>query len=198
MSLNKPGWLESWLSHLNWDILNWHIYVGDAIESAIDWVLDWIDDLATWAAQIAAWWEDFRQEVIDAFNAVVDFINEGIGNLGNIVSTWWDNLSEWWEGIKTTVLDWIDTAVEWVSDRIDDLAHLVDKIGIWWENFTTVVLPTLASKFDITAAFDQFMLTWRDLFEGWEAFKDSIFDFFNDPLDWLWDRFTDWWLGPEE
>jgi hypothetical protein len=198
MALIKPSWLEGALSHLNWDILTWHVYVGDAVESAIDWVLGWIDSLAEWAAQIVAWWEDFRQEVVDFFTLVSNWFNEVWQWILNFADTLGDWIANWWESTRVMVLDWIDTAVAWVSDRVDDLSHIVDTMGIWWENFTTVILPELASKFDITKAFDDFMLTWGDLFEGWEVFKDAFIEFFTNPLEWLWLQFTDWFLGKEK
>jgi len=198
MSLIKPSWLESWLNTLNWDILGWHIYVGDALEAAIDFVLGWINALAEWAASVVAWLDELRQEIIDGFNVFVEWLNELWNSLTNILDTWWDSLAEWWNARIEDVKDLIAVAVQWVNERIDDVMTALDSIAVWWENFTTEVLPTLASKFDITAAFDEFMLKWQDLFNTWEEFRDSIFDFFSNPFDWLLDRFTDWFMGGEK
>lgn len=198
MALIKPDWLESWLNNLNWDILGWQIYVGDAIESAIDFVLTWINNIAEWAASVVAWLDELRQEIIDGFNVFVEWLNELWNTLTNIVETWWDSLAEWWSARIEDVKDLIAVAVQWVNERIDDVKTVLDSIAEWWENFTTVILPELASKFDITAAFDDFMLKWQDLFNTFEEFKQGIWDFFTDPLEWLWIQFTDWFLGKEE
>lgn len=198
MALIKPDWLESWLNNLNWDILGWQIYVGDAIESAIDFVLTWINNIAEWAASVVAWLDELRQEIIDGFNVFVVWLNELWNTFTNIVETWWDSLAEWWSARIEDVKDLIAVAVQWVNDRIDDVKTVLDSIAVWWENFTTVILPELASKFDITAAFDDFMLKWQDLFNTFEEFKQGIWDFFTDPLEWLWIQFTDWFLGKEE
>lgn len=198
MALIKPSWLESWLNNLNWDILGWHVYVGDAIESAIDFVLTWINNIAEWAASVVAWLDELRQEIVDGFNIFVEWLNELWDNFTNIVETWWDSLAEWWSARVQDIKDWIDIAVQWVNDRIDDVKAVLDGIVVWWENFTTVILPELASKFDITAAFDEFMLQWQDLFNTFEEFKQGIWAFFTDPLEWLWTQFIDWFLGREE
>lgn len=43
MYLRKPTWLRNILNHLNWDILWFKVHIGDAIETSIDWVIDWLN-----------------------------------------------------------------------------------------------------------------------------------------------------------
>ena len=198
MALTKPSWLRTALSYLNWDIFAWHVYVGDAVESAIDWVVEWLNEAITWALEAwnkaqAAW--DKAVEVGKALWS--DFLRE-ISQVWDIIQTWWSDLGDWWSTKVTWIRDLIDAAQDWLRSLIDDIRSGLDQLGVWWDNFTRDILPSLATRFDITQAISAFMEQWKDLFEGWEAFKNSIVDFFSDPLEWLWDRFTDWFLGPEE
>ena len=200
MAIEKPESLRSFLASgwLNFEFLGKKFYIGDAIEDAIDWVLGIINTLIEWAALIGAWWEDFRQEVVDFFALVSTWFNEVWQWILNFADTLGDWIANWWETKVAWIKDLIDAAEDWLEELIDDIRSGLDQLGVWWENFTTVILPGLAEKLDITKAFDDFMLTWRDLFEGWEAFKGAFIEFFTNPLEWIWLQFTDWFLGKEK
>lgn len=219
MAISKPSWLRTWLDRLNWDIFTWRIYVGDAVEGALDWALEWINNAVTWANN--AW---VRAGV--AWDKALEVGKEAWANLckettriWNYLETWWYNLGGWWETRKPIIQGWIDTALGILGDRIDDVKRDLASLSVTWDsfwrstwpqllkdlgalgvkvgNFFTVTLPTLASKLDVGKAFDNFRLEWRDLFNFWGSLGREVMEFFTDPLEWLLGKFTDWFLGPE-
>lgn len=220
MALIKPSWLRNLLSRLNWDIFTWKVYIGDAIEGAIDWVIDWLNYLIKLAQ--GAW--DFivtvRDWVVDLWNELVKFINKEVQKVWNSISTWLADLTEWWNAQVTTIRGWIDEAKGWLLDRINDVARNLNSLAARWDNFWTttwqqlvrdfnslvtnvsnfftLTLPTLASKLFVGTAFNDFRLEWSTLFNFWGEFWRDVCDFFAEPFDWLLTKFTDWFLGPEK
>ncbi len=219
MAISKPSWLRSWLSNLNWEILTWRVYVGDAIEDAIDWAVDWINWAIYQAESAYAWARSAWDKALDVGRDLGALINREIQKVLNNIEAWWGDLGEWWEAKRQDILDWIDTAQDWLLDRVDDVRKGLASLGQTWDNFWeniwpqllkdfnawivkvgeffADILPGLASRFDITKAFDDFMLAWQDLFNFWVGFKTDLVAFLTDPLEWLWGKFTDWFLGPE-
>ena len=207
MAISKPSWLRSLLDRLNWDILTWKVYVGDAIESGIDWAIGWINwgiyqAEQAWAKAVAAW--DKAVEV--GRNAWNDLQLEA-SKLWSQIDTWWSKLGDWWAAKKQDILGWIDVAKGYALGLFTNLNAVFNQLRNTWDsfwqntwpqllkdfnallvkvgNFFTQTLPRLAEKLDITKAFNDFRLEWKDLFNFWTGFKDTIVAFFEDPEEWL-------------
>ena len=202
MALTKPGWLRSLLNKLNWDIFTWKVYVGDAIEDGIDWVIDWLNEAIKWGTDA---WNDLCKETTKIWNKI---------------DTWWSDLSDWWKTKVTWLRDLIDTAEDWLKDRIgiikQGLASLRTSWDNFWQNtwpqlvkdfntwvvkvgnFFTSILPGLAEKLDITNSFNSFRLEWSTLFNFWGSLGREVMSFFTSPLDWLKDRIETWFWGGEK
>lgn len=210
MTISKPAWLRSLLDRLNWDILTWKVYVGDAVESGIDWALGWINWAIyqagkAWDKAVAAW--DKAVEV--GKKAWNDLMKEA-DKLWAKIDTWWDDLGEWWTAKRRDIKDWIAAAKEGLLDLYNDLKKALGKLSSTWDNFWTSTwpqllkdfntllvkvgsfftqtLPRLAEKLDITKAFDTFRLEWRDLFNFWGEFKVELGKLLTDPEEWLLDK----------
>lgn len=210
MAISKPSWLRSWLDTLNWDILTWHVYVGDAVESGIDWAIDWINWGITqaesaWNKAVAAW-----DKAVDVFWDLTATINWEVSRLWDSIGDWWDDLGEWWSTKVTWVRGLVDAASDFLKGLIDDVKRGLASLSVAWDNFWTTtwpqllsdfnsllvdvgnfftqVLPGLATFLDISRAFEDFRLEWKDLFNFWEGFKDTIVAFFEDPEKWLLDK----------
>lgn len=109
-----------------------------------------------------------------------------------------DIVGDWWLVTQTTVEGWIDTAVEGLSD-----------LKAAWDNFWTVLFPNLVNfdwlaiwwssrLTDIGNLIDSAFTLRSGLWEGWQEVATNVVDFITTPLDWLWERFTDWFLGREQ
>ena len=147
--ISKPSWLVSFLAGLHWTILTWEIDVGGPIEGAIDWVLGPINELAEWAQLVLAWWEEFRQEVLD----VVSLIGERFGELWTYVwglaDTLLGTIAAWWEATAETVRAWINAAVDLVWETVRDLWQRIEGLWTMVTSFFGEVLPGLARLVDV-------------------------------------------------
>lgn len=171
MAVSKPGWLRSWLSKLNWDIFTWRIYVGDAIEDAIDWSLGWVNwgiDQATLAYNKAVAAASRANEVWRELTAV---INRGLTDLGDKIDTWWDELGDWFETKRPTIEKWISVFTTPLSTLIDMAQGTIDKVSIAWDTFRTQTLPKLLDTQWITDFFGKGVQTIGD---WWTPRKKEI------------------------
>lgn len=201
-----PNIIGDWLWDVGracWDISDWFYHFS----LQMDALVSQIGDTLTWSnirSLILSWLPDLTK-----------------------VITWWQNwttwlgqkIDEWWLATKSTVQGWIDIATQgfdnlvvawdnfwtttfpyWTS-KLDDL-----KAG--WDNFWTVTFPTLVdftwlgiwwdSRWkEIEELKDSWFKDYEPFWEGWQDWKDSVVEFFDDPLEWLLGKFTDWFLGPE-
>lgn len=207
MTISKPSWLSSLLDRLNWDILTWKVYVGDAVESCIDWALGWINwaiykGEQAWNKAVAAW-----DKAVELYWNIRHWAEGELQKLLDKWDTFWSEVEEWWEPKKQWILEKIDTVLAPLKWLIDQAKIEINKLQVKWDNFWTsswpqllrdfnallvkvgnfftVTLPGLAEKLDITKAFNDFRLEWKDLFNFWSGFKDTIVAFFEDPEEWL-------------
>ena len=211
--LSKPSWLVNLLASLNWTILTWHIDIGTPVEAALDWLIAWLNSVIESAVDLWAALEDLKQEALDWLTELEASITGGLDWLWSYIDTWWDTLRLWWEARKAEILGWIEEkwagledwfltkqdlilgwieeATTWLSYQIDNLVGRLNEIWDDFLDFWHNILPTLASHLDVQEAINNLLLTWSDLFNTWEALKDSILEFFNDPWAWLYNRFDD-------
>ena len=186
--LQKPQWLVDFLNALNWDIFTWHIYVGDTVENAIDWVIDIIDTIITWMVQVGNWWEEFRQEVVDFFRLVPQWINEAWQFILNFWDTIGDIIATWWEAVYQTVKDWVNTIIDGVKDALKVVSDTLTQWVTTVENFFTSILPTLASKLDVADLIKNAFQPWRELLNFLVEIKNELVEFFTDPLQWAYNK----------
>ncbi|GAI79073.1 unnamed protein product, partial [marine sediment metagenome] len=135
MAISKPSWLRTWLDRLNWDIFTWKVYVGDAVERALDWALDWIN----WAiARGEAAWSRAGVAIDKAIELAKDLgktIDREIDKILARITTWGDNLGNWWETKKEWIRDRIDLAREKLEDLIDDVERGFASLDAAWDSF---------------------------------------------------------------
>ncbi|GAI90757.1 unnamed protein product, partial [marine sediment metagenome] len=102
-----------------------------------------------------------------------------------------------WETELQELKDILDSTISYLTDwwntEFQELRDIAEAVTY----FFTVTLPTLASKLDVRDLIDSAIEELRPFIEGWQEIKDSVLEFFVDPLEWLWTRFTNWFLGPE-
>ena len=143
MTIYKPSWLRNWLDNLNWDILTWHVYVGDAVESGIDWAIAWLNDSLDWAldAWNLAW--DAWEKAVDVFWDLTDTIDYWVDRLFKEIDQWWDDLDDWWDAVWDDILDWVEARLETLKTLISDTRQWLAKLDTAWDNFKTNTLPNL-------------------------------------------------------
>ena len=115
----------------------------------------------------------------------------------NAVQNITDTIGDWWLVAQTTVQGWIAAATEGLAD-----------LKVAWSTFWSVTLPTLVDfawlttwwtsrLTDIGNLIDSAFTLRSGLWEGWQEARTNVSNFITTPLDWLWERFTDWFLGRE-
>jgi len=190
-----PVDLLAFLHSLQWDIFTWHIDVGTPIIRAIEWVLEWINSLVDWVQQIGNWYEDFRQEVVDFFTQIPKWLNEIWQWILNFADTLGDWIANWWEPIYQTVKDWVLTVIDEVKEALGVISDTVTRWVTTVESFFTSILPTLASKLDVADLIKAAFKPWTDLFNWWGEFYKEVKEFFVNPVEFIWNKFTDWFFG---
>lgn len=143
MAIYKPSWLRRWLDRLNWDIFVWHVYVGDAIEGAIDWVLDKVNavlDLTYRAYDRAldAWYK-----AVELARDLRSLVNREVQDILDNLSTWSDRLNEWWATKRYWVLGVIDAGIDKLKSYTNSILSIVNKLEAAWDNFRRDTLPGL-------------------------------------------------------
>ena len=129
------------------------------------------------------------------FSLIWTWIIEKVPNLSEI-NTWFDNwrgyvsnlLSEWWLTTKTTVQGWIDIVKDWAWLWIDYLSSRLDSLQASWDNFVTVILPTLPNWLSIDSLIKSWFTEYAPFWQGWQEVRNDVINFFSDPLQWLYDR----------
>ena len=188
MALKKPPELVSFLNKWNFDVFTFRVYIGDVVENAIDWSLSWINAAWEWAVVAYNWAKAAWDKAISEAAAVAKSVGKDIKKIFDQIDAWGSELADWWRTKKDDVKDWIGVARQFALDRIADVRTTAESVSASWSNFKRLTLPGLASNLDVTDAIKGFQRTWRDLFTFWENWRDSIVKFFEDPLQWLYDR----------
>lgn len=173
---------------------------------------------------INTWWETKRSEVLGIVNAALGGVVEAAINAWNWVkNAWWntwDIIDNWWSVKQWDVKALISSAVEWLenigqtfnnfwTNLWPALVAEFNNLKSAWGNFWSVTLPRLVS-------FDQLESWWQSrvkdvqgllntttrelarLSEGWLDMRQQVVTFFADPVEFIWQRFTEWFLGAEE
>jgi hypothetical protein len=170
-----------------------------ALSNIADGMFGGMLDFREWVYNLA---DDL--DYIFSWSSIITWIEDRLYNLQQVVawfSDWWyevlDAVNYWWYSVSYTVK-------EWISIGTQGLAELL----VGWNNFVSVILPTL---FDFEYAEDWYLSKLAgigdlirsafdersDLWQGWSDFRQAVSDFTTKPFTWLEDRFTDWFFGGE-
>jgi len=164
------------------DILTW-----DIIKS---YILEWLPDIEALLNWYDGWWTRIKQKVEEWWETtlltVQGLISVAIQPFADIADAWngfWnDTWPVWRDNLSEVIAAW-DNFWTTIFPNMVDFAWL----GIWWD----------ARVLDVQRLIDTALSNWTPLLESWQETKDSVIEFFADPLEWLWARFTEWFLGPE-
>jgi len=186
-------------SDLAWDFYDFNTWITDAT-AKLGQILN--------INAITSYFQTWINYATQAWNWILN----AISNVTNIVGAWWNSTS-------SIVQAWIEAAKQWALAQINNLASAMVEIQTWWNSFKSN-LPTLNEIFtwfsnwwanilsklnawwnerllDIKALFDSWALSLAPFWEGWQEVRENVFDFLNNPFEWLLSRFVDWFLGGE-
>jgi len=175
----------------------WAGGVFDALKGILSWdnirslILGWIPDLET----IGEWFSSIRQNV-------TSIINDWWSATRSVVTGWIDIATE---GLSALMVAWSDfwssTWPEWTNSLI--------ALKAAWDSFWTDTYPNLVSSSglttwwvsrvrDVQGLIDVSFTLRESWWLGWQDWRESVAEFFSDPVEFVWQKFTVWFLGPEE
>lgn len=189
---------------LLWNLLTPIAHFGDLLD---DWA-ERIKDILSWeniVAMILLW--------IPNLEDIRDWFLEVISNILAIVNSWW-------EAVSVIVQGWIAALGEALQALIDNLATLlanlqaawddfktriptIDEIILWWSDWWAQILIPLTTWWnerlaEVNTLINDTIKTWFPFYDELVSLWSEITEFFTSPLDFLLDRFADWFFGPEE
>ncbi|GAI31706.1 unnamed protein product, partial [marine sediment metagenome] len=162
-------------------------------------------DLAAWFSSFSAWlwWaQDWISKILSwdyILSLIMPYLEWGINAWDWVKGAWgnvWGEIETWWNFIKTEVLDWIDIAKQWAKDLIDQANTWIGSLSSAWGEFTTTVLPKLASWTGVGELITSYLKEWFPWYDDLAQSIEGILTFFSDPakavyelFDFIIDRF---------
>ena len=183
------------------------VFYWDAFSNWLTWANTMLGDLPT----VWTFWVYFQEWFEAGWNAWTWVIN-AIGNI-------WSIIDNWWTATMVDVQSWINEAKQWTRLWIDYLQGQVDELRVmiqdipgaipdlsiiwaWFTDWTGNVLSVITSWWsgallEVQALINSAFTVREDYWSGWQELRSQVTEFFSDPLTWLEQRFTDWFLGAE-
>ena len=129
-------------------------------------------------------------------------------------------IDDWWSSTSQTVQVWIDESSQYFTSQVNTLLAKVSQVELsisellgrlpvldelvsWWDNWqgnvhTYIDTWWTSTMGEVQGLINSAFIERESWWSGWIDVKNEVIDFITNPLDFLLDRFTDWFLGPEE
>lgn len=165
----------------------------DAAQSALQEVPLWILDKLTLAFNLAstalqeipAWITTQFGELQGGLDSLFHYAHTTVWNKAidawNYAANAWSHAEELVSGLWTDVVAWVNSVLASMENFVNGVAA---DIRTWAVNQISAAVASFASSI---AGPINLVTQWFDAIQA----------FFTDPLEWLWNKFTDWFLGPE-
>lgn len=174
---------------------------------------EWLDGFI---AQVEGFlnWEAIRDFIISWFYWLEDLSAIFLYFWWNV----WNVLTNWWADTSLLVQGWISEANAWLQSQINTLSWLLGNLQAawdsfkgkipsideiiawfvdWWGNVVAAVINWGAiTALQIQSLIESTIKSWFPFYESLAVLWDTVAEFITDPLEWLWARFLDWFLGP--
>lgn len=192
-------------------------YLSDWTASVSGYLYDassWYDDVAARLHDVLSWstiW-DYILSYVPNLMQIRDWFYSVTSNVLSVVATWWSS-TQW------TVRGWISVATnnwelllgqvnaglanlqaDWESFR--GRIPVIDQVVNWWSNWPGEIRSAIdtwwaSTMGDVRELIDNAFQVRNSLWSGWQEIRTDVLTFFQDPVEYIWERFTDWFLGPE-
>ena len=173
---------------------------------------DWVSDVASRVGNYLSW------------DTIWSYILSYVPNLISLRDwfySWWSNvtsvITSWWSATSATVHGWITAAIQGLGDigagwlnfwnnLWPQLVSGFNSLKSAWDNFWLVTFPNLVSfawlatwwnsrLLDVQGLLNSTLKTWFPFYDDLVELWSDIALFFTNPLQYLWERFTDWFFG---
>lgn len=174
-------WVNSTVNQLA-QILSWGT-IWSYILSYVPNLLGIRDWFYSWSAQVTAtvngWWAATQNTVLAWVQGAKDYATALFSQLSSALAL----LQGAWDGFKGKIPT-IDAIIGWWGGW---WGNVLVQLGTWWA----------ARLLDVQGLIDSAFLARDSWWDGWQEIRTSVLVFFANPLDFLWQRFAEWFLGPE-
>lgn len=132
-------------------------------------------------------------------SGIIQSIVVGIGAMvaevaGKIDAAVWA-VKDWVRGLIAEATAFFTGLIDDISARLESLTSSLEEAKEWLLSQISQAVDTAILQ--MRQYVDCLFAEWSELLNGLDDIKDEFFEFFDDPLEWLWARFTDWFLGEE-
>jgi len=197
----------NWIIDLIWDTSEWFY---EAYKEVRDWVypfslLEYPLYAITWNFRdLAEAFYDFSEWVEDTIDWLSSILSWS--NIRQLILGWIPNLESialwflsWVDNIKQVISDWWAAQLPYILDYIDAAVGGLEDFIATWDNFWTVIYPSLVSfnwlttwwntkLLDIDALINSWFVSFTPFWEGWQEIRNEVTNFFADPLQWFYDK----------
>lgn len=172
--------VDSWWSSKSQTVLTW---IADAkswslaqVNSLRDTVWGWISDVKSWTtAQV----NTAQATILGIITNVQTWTTTQVNNVRTAILATISDLSAWTTAQVNTIQAILTTLVNWTA--------FTQWITTWWNN----------RLLDLGGLINSAFLARESLWAGWQDMRSKVIEFFSDPLEFLWERFSDWFFGGE-
>ncbi len=173
---------------------------------------DWVSDVQSKIGNYLSW------------GTIWSYILSYVPNLTQLRDwfyTWATNvmgiITGWWSATSVTVHGWITAATQSFNSMLTawlnfwnnlwpQLTASFNSLKASWDNFWAVTFPTLVNfswlttwwnsrQLDDQGLLNSTLKTWFPFYDDLVRLWGDIALFFTNPLQYLWERFTDWFFG---
>jgi len=176
---------------------------------------DWVDDINQSIASLPSMdniWSTFKdwfnwaewswQWIEDAWLIIPGIIDDWWSSTSQTVQTWIDESSQYFTSLVNTLqvkVSQVESSISELMGRLPELDELVS----WWSNWTVNLRVTIdtwwtTTMVEVQGLINTAFIDRESWWTGWIDVKNEVIEFITNPMDFLLDRFTDWFLGPEE
>ncbi len=210
-ALSAYDWplVGSWLGNTFNNLSTFTAKVGGYLFDASNWYRDVSIKIGNYLS-----WDTIWSYIVSYIPNLEDIRDWFYGVTDNILSI----VSDWWLATQVTVQGWIDTAVgelqgiagDWTSfwnNLWPALTDSFNSLKSGWSTFLGVTLPNLVNFSwletwwnsrlqDVRGLIDSAFLSRDSWWAGWQDMRAQVVEFFSNPIEYIWSRFIDWFLGP--
>ena len=179
------------------DLRDWLDFASDRLQDILTWsnlrglIRGWLPDLE----DVVSWWRGWSS-ALD--RAVVSWWSSARRDVQGWIDAGDRGLQELFEGLQR----WTGRLQQTAATFLDMLPSL-SEISAWFRAWRGQVLSVVATWWigavrDVQGLIDSAFVSREPFWAGWQDVRSDVARLVTAPLDWLEDRFTDWFLGPED
>jgi len=182
------------------DIQDWTNDLRGGWNDLCDWLDDLFDDLHSLASHVYGWLRDLVEDAWGAAQVAYAWAVEALARADDALAAAIAEAAAALSAAMSYAESLIQDIGAWILSHSVDVYNAIrgyiQDVADWFQqNVADVWAGLLGSAVELIESYMADIAAPINLVLQW---FDEIQDFFTDPLEWLQERFTDWFLGREE